>query len=335
MTVILTMVYKDLGGPDALLAACLIAGLLQIAYGLLKVGRFISFVPYPVIVGFTNGIAVLIFTQQLPILAEAPLLAAITLAVIIAVPYVHRGIPRALVGLLAGTLVASFAFHHMGALRWAIDADTLSFVASDTLRTIGEIPRSFSFPGLPALEWSVWSRLIPAGLTISLLGTLETLLASVVADSMTGDRHNSERELIGQGIGQLCRRDCLAESRDRRDCANKCQHTCRRTTKLGRHDPCPGSGRHHDGAFSLGQRRPPRRARRRAHDDSGRHVRVGTAAPPSQVASARRPCPSPDHGYHHHRRPDHGRPGRLRARRLSLRLPHERAGRYEPADGKS
>lgn len=203
MTVILTMVYKDLGGPDALLAACLIAGLLQIAYGLLKVGRFISFVPYPVIVGFTNGIAVLIFMQQLPILAEAPLLAAITLAVIIAVPYVHRGIPRALVGLLAGTLVASFAFHHVGALRWAIDADTLSFVASDTLRTIGEIPRSFSFPGLPALEWSTWSRLIPAGLTISLLGTLETLLASVVADSMTGDRHNSERELIGQGIGNF------------------------------------------------------------------------------------------------------------------------------------
>jgi len=203
MTVILTMVYKELGGADALLAACLIAGLLQIGYGFLKVGRFISFVPYPVIVGFTNGIAILIFTQQLSILAGAPVLALIALSVIIVTPFVHRGIPRALVGLLVGTLVAALTFDKWEALRWAVDVKSLSFIATDTLRTIGEIPRSFSFPGLPSLEWSVWSRLIPAGLTISLLGTLETLLASVVADSMTGDRHNSDRELIGQGIGNF------------------------------------------------------------------------------------------------------------------------------------
>ncbi len=72
MTVILTMVYKQYGGPDALLGACLIAGLLQIGYGFLKVGRFISFVPYPVIVGFTNGIAMLIFWQQLPSAGRRP-----------------------------------------------------------------------------------------------------------------------------------------------------------------------------------------------------------------------------------------------------------------------
>ncbi len=203
MTVILTLVYRDLGGPEALLGACLIAGLLQISYGLMKVGRFISFVPYPVVVGFTNGIAILIFSQQLSLLAGAPLLAVISLGVIILAPYVHRGIPRALVGLLVGTTIAALAADRWEVLRWSFDTQSLSFVVSDTLRTIGEIPRSFTFPGLPKLDWSTWSRLLPAGLTISLLGALETLLASVVADSMTGDRHNSDRELIGQGIGNF------------------------------------------------------------------------------------------------------------------------------------
>lgn len=203
MTVILTMVYKDLGGPDALLAACLIAGLMQIGYGLLKVGRFISFVPYPVIIGFTNGIALLIFSQQLGLLATAPVLAAITLAVIIATPYIHRGIPRALVGLIVGTLVAVFVYPAWSPLRLAFDPAAWSFSVGDVVKTIGEIPRSFAVPTLPSLDWATWSKLIPAGLTISLLGTLETLLASVVADSLTGDRHNSDRELVGQGIGNF------------------------------------------------------------------------------------------------------------------------------------
>lgn len=203
MTVILTMVYKELGGPDALLAACLIAGLMQIGYGLLKVGRFISFVPYPVIIGFTNGIALLIFSQQLTLLAGAPVLAAVTLAVIIIAPYIHRSIPRALVGLIAGTLVAVFIAPVWDPLRLSFSPAAWSFSVADVVKTIGEIPRSFAVPTLPVLNWGVWSKLIPAGLTISLLGTLETLLASVVADSLTGDRHNSDRELIGQGIGNF------------------------------------------------------------------------------------------------------------------------------------
>src|SRR5207247_2652620 len=72
MTVILTHVYIEHGGADALIGACLIAGLLQIVYGFLKAGKFISFIPYPVIVGFTNGIAILIFSQQLKLFAGAP-----------------------------------------------------------------------------------------------------------------------------------------------------------------------------------------------------------------------------------------------------------------------
>ncbi len=203
MTVILTQMYIQYGGADALLGACLIAGLLQILYGFIKAGRFISFIPYPVIVGFTNGIAILIFTQQLTLFAGAPIIGLITLAVIIAAPFVHKSLPKALIGLIVGTAVASLMYANWEWLRLAVDPTALSFSFSQSLSLIGEIPQSFSIPSFPSNDWQTWSKLFPAGLTISLLGALETLLASVVADSVTGDRHNSNRELIGQGTANF------------------------------------------------------------------------------------------------------------------------------------
>ncbi|MBI5471425.1 MAG: PTS sugar transporter subunit IIA [Ignavibacteriae bacterium] len=203
MTVILTQMYIQYGGADALLGACLIAGLLQILYGFIKAGRFISFIPYPVIVGFTNGIAILIFTQQLNLFAGAPVIGLITLAVIIAAPYVHKNLPKALIGLVVGTAVSALLYSQWDWLRVAIDPANFSLSFASSLNLIGEIPRSFSLPSFPSNDWQTWSRLFPAGLTISLLGALETLLASVVADSVTGDRHNSNRELIGQGTANF------------------------------------------------------------------------------------------------------------------------------------
>ena len=203
MTVILTMVYKEHGGADALLGACLIAGILQIVYGIIKSGRFISFIPYPVIVGFTNGIAILIFSQQIPLFADGPLVGLLTIVTIAAAPLVHRTIPRALAGLIVGTTVAVYLYPHVSLLRYGLVFDPPGLILRDALRMIGEIPRTFSAPHLPSFDWATWSRLFPAGLTISLLGALETLLASVVADSVTGDRHNSNRELIGQGIANF------------------------------------------------------------------------------------------------------------------------------------
>ncbi|MEW6510260.1 MAG: SulP family inorganic anion transporter [Bacteroidota bacterium] len=203
MTVILTTVYMQYGGADALLGACLIAGLLQIGYGLIKAGRFISFIPYPVIVGFTNGIAILIFSQQVHLFLGAPVVGLITVATIVAAPFIHRGLPRALLGLIVGTLAATFLAGGWDWLRAAFEPAAGTFAVRPALDLIGEIPQSFAFPRLPAMEWGTWSRLFPAGLTISLLGALETLLASVVADSLTGDRHNSNRELMGQGLANF------------------------------------------------------------------------------------------------------------------------------------
>ncbi len=202
MTVVLTSVYIDYGGGEALLAACILAGVFQIGFGFLKLGKFVSLVPYPVIVGFTNGIALLIFIQQIGTFNSAPLIALITMAVIIIVPRINKNLPKSLIGLLAGTLAAYF-FSSFDVIRWQFDPQTQLFSVRDAIATVGMIPTSFEIPRLPYITMETWQKVVPAGFTIALLGAIETLLASVVADNATSTRHNSNRELIGQGIANF------------------------------------------------------------------------------------------------------------------------------------
>jgi SulP family sulfate permease len=202
MTVVLTSVYIQHGGPEALLAACVIAGVLQIAYGILKVGRYVSLVPYPVTVGFTNGIAVLIFVQQLKTFNTAPVIALITMAVIYLVSMLNKGLPKSLIGLLVGSLVAYF-FSSSDILRYFFNSGSNTISVADSIKLIGSIPSHFQTPSLPYVTWEVWKSALPAGFTISLLGAIESLLASTVADNATNTRHNSNKELIGQGIANF------------------------------------------------------------------------------------------------------------------------------------
>jgi len=202
MTVILTSVYIRYGGPEALLAACVIAGLFQIAYGILKIGKYVSLVPYPVTVGFTNGIAVLIFTQQFKTFNTAPVVAFITMAAIFVVPKINKNLPKSLLGLLVGSLVA-YWFSSSELLRYIFNVGTASLSVADGIKVIGSIPSHFQAPRLPNVTWDVWRHALPAGFTISLLGAIESLLASTVADNATGTRHHSNKELIGQGIANF------------------------------------------------------------------------------------------------------------------------------------
>jgi SulP family sulfate permease len=203
MTVILTTVYIQYGGPDALLAACIVAGIFQIGYGLLKVGKYVHMVPYPVTVGFTNGIAILIFTQQFKTFNTAPVIALMTIAAIVLSSHIKKSLPKSLIGLAVGTVVAA-VFSSSEFLRWQFTPGEAQFVSlASTIERIGSIPSSLPLPHLPAVSWETWKRVLPAGFTISLLGSIETLLASVVADNATKTRHNSNKELIGQGIGNF------------------------------------------------------------------------------------------------------------------------------------
>lgn len=202
MTVVLTDVYIHYGGIEALLAACIIAGIFQMGYGFLKLGKYVSLVPYPVIVGFTNGIAILIFTQQFKTFNTAPVIAVITMATIYLIPKLNKNLPKSLIGLLVGSFVA-YLFSSIDLLRLQFDATSAAFTVKDAVAVIGTIPSSFQVPHLPYIPMETWQKVIPAGFTISLLGAIETLLASVVADNASNTRHNSNKELVGQGIANF------------------------------------------------------------------------------------------------------------------------------------
>jgi len=194
----------------AITATFLLAGVIQIALGLLRVGKYIRYVPYPVISGFMTGIgAIIILLQVFPMLGYAspgtvrdvvleigaPLsainwaalaLTALTYALIVLTPKVTKAVPSTLVALLAMTgLSIAFGFE---------------------VPRIGAIPEGLPtvrLDGLFGIDGQLWSSIISDAVALAVLGAIDSLLTSLVADSLTRTRHNSERELIGQGLGNM------------------------------------------------------------------------------------------------------------------------------------
>ena len=184
-----------------------LAGMIQILLGALGIGRFVAFTPYSVISGFMTGIGIIIILlQTLPFLGAdgsgggptgairalpdaidnvnvgALIIAAVTLAVAVLWPQrVARFFPPVLAALVAGTSLSVFLFPNVP--------------------IIGTVPTGLPELSLPEISPSVLARAAQPALTIALLGSIDSLLTSLVADSMTRSRHNPNRELVGQGIG--------------------------------------------------------------------------------------------------------------------------------------
>ncbi|AZK44949.1 SulP family inorganic anion transporter [Paenibacillus lentus] len=202
-------------GYENLLIAGFLAGVFLILMGLLRLGSLIKFIPKPVTIGFTSGIAVIIFSGQIgnflglegverheyffynmkeiflrmsTLNLYSVLTAGICLAALILTPKYLPKVPGSLVGIIVSTLVAAWLF-------------------PDKITTIGSAygPIPAGLPSFAPLELS-WDRILtmlqPA-LIIAMLGSIESLLSAVVADEMTGTRHNSNRELIGQGVANI------------------------------------------------------------------------------------------------------------------------------------
>lgn len=195
--------------------AGIFCGLFQILFGLIKLGKYVRYIPYPVLSGFMSGIGVIIILQQIypllgmksPVLvvdmiAQFPmqvakgvnftalLLGLGTIVVIALFPRLTKKVPSTLVALIVMTIVSLFT-------------------SIDAALTIGNIPAGLPQPfflkdgiELSGLDWGLIlkSSVIP-GLTLAGLGSIDTLLTSVVADNITKTKHNSNQELIGQGIG--------------------------------------------------------------------------------------------------------------------------------------
>ena len=197
--------------------AGLFCGIFQILFGVLKIGKYVRYIPYPVLSGFMSGIGVIIIIQQIypligcksPVLIvdmitqlpervadgisiTALLLGLGTIAIIYLFPLITKKIPSTLVALLVMTIISLF-------------------LNMDEKLLIGQIPSGFPMPlfakeglDLSGLDWgSILKVSVIPGLTLAGLGSIDTLLTSVVADNITKTQHNSNRELIGQGIGNM------------------------------------------------------------------------------------------------------------------------------------
>jgi sulfate permease, SulP family len=202
-------------GVDGLILATFLAGLLLLAIGLLRLGTFIKYIPYPVTVGFTAGIAVIIFASQIKDLLGLSLSGAEPGAFLPKLQALAAALPTfsaAAIG-IALLAIVGIAVVRRFRPRWPsfLIAVVLTSVAAAVLNlpveTIGTrfggIPQSLPLPHLPAFSVERVITLLPAAAAFALLGAIESLLSAVVADSMTGRRHRSNAELVAQGAANI------------------------------------------------------------------------------------------------------------------------------------
>ena len=207
-------------GLSGLMVATMLAGVFLILLGVFRLGTIIKFIPYPIVVGFTSGIAVTIFTTQIKDLfgleiSSMPadfiskwgvyfshfhtvnwpsmLVGLLSIAIIALTPKVSKKIPGSLIAIVVMTLAVYLL---------------KEFAGISSIKTIGDFYPNIKaqIPALtmPDITWEQVKLLFPTAMTIAVLGAIESLLSATVADGVTGDRHDSNQELIGQGIANVC-----------------------------------------------------------------------------------------------------------------------------------
>lgn len=198
-------------GVDGLIIATFMAGVMLIGMGLARMGNLLKFIPYPLIVGFTSGIAVIIFSSQIKdffgLNIDTVPADFIEKWRVYAVNF--DTINWAAVAIAIGTILISFNFKRISKkIPGSIVAIILSTVAVyffnipvDTIESsFGDIPNKIAMPAFPDLNFATIQKLIQPAFAIALLGGIESLLSAVVSDGMIGGRHRSNAELIGQGV---------------------------------------------------------------------------------------------------------------------------------------
>lgn len=207
-------------GIEGLMVATMMAGVLLILLGIFKLGTIIKFIPYPIIVGFTSGIAVTIFTTQIADIfglqfggEKVPgdfigkwilyfhhfdtvnwwnvVVSVISIFIIAITPKFSKKIPGSLIAIILVT-VGVYLLKMYGGITCI---DTIG----DRFSIKAQLPEA----AVPALDWEAIKNLFPVAITIAVLGAIESLLSATVADGVIGDRHDSNTELIAQGIANF------------------------------------------------------------------------------------------------------------------------------------
>ncbi len=217
MTVVFTAVITTMvaANPEHGMAMAfttvMLTGLFQMLFGALKLGRYVTMMPFTVISGFMSGIGFILIIIQLPPLlgfaspgggvigsltalpelfanvnAGEAALGGLALAILVLMPRGwRRFVPPQLLALVVGTLLAIFV------------------LGSGAYRAIGEVPGGLPSIQMPTFSAAEWERMVIDALVLALLGSIDALLTSVIADSLTRTQHNSDKELMGQGLGNL------------------------------------------------------------------------------------------------------------------------------------
>ncbi len=217
MTVIFTAVIVKLVASDPVngmamaFTVVILAGVFQILFGVMKLGKYVTLMPYTVVSGFMSGIGIILIILQFgPLLGQASpaggvigtlenvpeliagvktselLLGIMTIAILLLMPgKLKRYLPPQLIALVVGTVIS------------------IMFLSMDEIRRIGEIPTGLPDFQLPVFSSSEWTIIVVDAIVLGMLGCIDALLTSVVADSLTRTRHKSDKELIGQGIGNM------------------------------------------------------------------------------------------------------------------------------------
>ncbi|WP_417449359.1 SulP family inorganic anion transporter [Kordiimonas sp.] len=207
MVVVFAGVFASLGGNPALVfAAVVLAGLLQILFGVLKFGQFIRLVPYPVVSGFMSGIGVIIIALQMSRLFGHEPEGSGTIPALSAIPGAMMDPNLIALGIGLMTLAIVFFWpkklgKYLPAPLAALIIATLVSVAFAGAPILGDVPTGLPSFIMPALERDSLLIVVEAAFLLALLGAIDSLLTSLVADNMTRTRHDSNRELVGQGIG--------------------------------------------------------------------------------------------------------------------------------------
>lgn len=201
-------------GVDGLIVATFIAGIMLIIFGIARLGSIIKFIPYSLIVGFTSGIAVIIFSSQIKdffglqmgdvpadfiekwqafiqhfnsINLYAVAIASSTILVIYLFPFVTKKIPGSLIAILITTAIVQW---------FQLPVETIG-------SRFGEIHASLPAPAVPEISFQLIREMMQPAFTIAMLGAIESLLSAVVSDGMIGGNHRSNTELIGQGVANI------------------------------------------------------------------------------------------------------------------------------------
>jgi SulP family sulfate permease len=217
MTVIFTAVIAEMIASDPVngmamaFTVVVMAGMFQILFGILRLGKYVTLMPYSVVSGFMSGIGIILIILQLgPMLGQAAptggvlniianlpqlfagirveetILALLTVAILFFMPLkLKRYLPPQLLALVVGTVVSVW------------------FLGAFDVRRIGEIPTGLPEFNMPVFSIVQWQIMLVNAIVLGMLGCIDALLTSVIADSLTRKQHNSDKELVGQGIGNI------------------------------------------------------------------------------------------------------------------------------------